>query len=85
MAVSKKVTAKAKKLKVGQSLKLSAKAKKAKGASLKRIVKMRYESTNPDVATVSAGGVVRAKAKGSCYVYAYAQNGVAKRVRVTVK
>ena len=67
------------------SLKLSSKAKGAKGASLKRIVKMRYESTNPKVATVSARGVIRAKAKGSCYVYAYVQNGVAKRVKVTVK
>ena len=55
------------------------------GASLKMIVKMRYESTNPKVATVSARGVIRAKAKGSCYVYAYVQNGVAKRVKVTVK
>ena len=46
---------------------------------------MRYESTNPKVATVSARGVIKEKTKGSCYVYAYAQNGVAKRVKVTVK
>ena len=25
------------------------------------------------------------KAKGTCYVYAYAQNGVSKKVKVTVK
>ena len=66
-------------------LKLSSKAKGAKGASLKGIVKMRYESTNPKVATVSARGVIRAKAKGSCYIYAYAQNGVFKKIKVTVQ
>jgi hypothetical protein len=29
--------------------------------------------------------VVEAGAKGSCHVYAYARNGVAKKVKVTVR
>ena len=33
----------------------------------------------------SAKGVVTAKARGTCYVYAYAQNGVFKTIKVTVK
>lgn len=44
-----------------------------------------YESTNTKVAQVSTKGVIKAKKKGSCYVYVYAQNGVYKRIKVTVK
>jgi uncharacterized protein YjdB len=44
-----------------------------------------YESTNPKVAKVSKKGVVTGKKKGSCYVYAYAQNGVFAKIKVTVK
>jgi len=47
--------------------------------------KVAYESSNPSVATVNKKGVVKAKAKGTCVVYAYAQNGVAKAVKVVVK
>ena len=32
-----------------------------------------------------AQGVVKGVSKGSCYVYAYAQNGVCKKIKVTVK
>ncbi|MDO4532726.1 MAG: Ig-like domain-containing protein, partial [Coriobacteriia bacterium] len=46
---------------------------------------MRFESTNKKVAAVSAKGVVKGKAAGTCYVYVYSQNGVAKKVKVTVK
>ncbi len=44
-----------------------------------------YESSNPAVATVSKTGAVRAKKKGKCTVYAYAQNGIYKKLSVTVK
>lgn len=44
-----------------------------------------YESSNTKVATVSKKGVIKAKAKGSCTVYVYAQNGTYKAVKVTVK
>ena len=48
-----------------------------------RVVK--YESSNPKIATVSGKGVVKGKAKGKCNIYAYAQNGVSKTIKVTVK
>jgi hypothetical protein len=46
---------------------------------------LRYESTNIKIATVSKTGKIVGKGKGTCYVYAYAQNGVCKKVKVTVK
>ncbi len=49
------------------------------------IAKFRYESSNPKIATVSKKGKVKAKKKGKCYVYLYTQNGIYKRVKVTVK
>ena len=49
------------------------------------IAKFRYESSNTKVATVSKTGVVTAKKKGTVYIYVYAQNGIYKKVKVTVK
>lgn len=84
--MKKSVLTKAKKLKKGKSLKLKAKAvPQSLKLKVKKHVEVRYESTNKKIATVSKKGVVKAKKKGSCYVYAYAQNGVCKKVKVTVK
>jgi preprotein translocase subunit YajC len=47
--------------------------------------KLSFESTNKSVAVVSKKGVITAKAKGTCYVYAYAQNGVYQKIKVTVR
>lgn len=47
--------------------------------------KLRYLSSNPKVATVNASGTIKAKGKGSCSVYAIAQNGAYAKVKVTVK
>jgi len=81
-----KVTTKAKKNKVslknGKSFKLGA---KATGKKVKKYVSMRYESTKPQVATVSKSGKITAKSKGTCYVYVFAQNGIYKKIKVTVK
>ena len=44
----------------------------------------RYASTNKKVATVTSGGRIKAVGKGTCYVYVYAKNGYAKRVKVSV-
>ena len=86
VTVKKAVLKKAKKMKAGKSLKLKAKAvPQAKKLKVKKHVGIRYESTNNSVATVSKKGVIKAKAKGTCYIYAYAQNGVFKRITVTVK
>ncbi|HEX3076662.1 MAG TPA: hypothetical protein VHQ24_07360, partial [Lachnospiraceae bacterium] len=45
----------------------------------------RYESTNKVIATVNSSGQITAKAKGTCYIYVYAQNGVSIKIKVTVK
>ncbi|MGN1084155.1 MAG: hypothetical protein ACI4QX_04080 [Lachnospiraceae bacterium] len=37
------------------------------------------------MATVNNNGKITAKKKGSCYIYLYAQNGQAERVKVVVK
>lgn len=47
--------------------------------------KFRYDTSNKKVATVSQNGKITAKGKGTCYVYIYAVNGCAKKVKVTVK
>ena len=44
-----------------------------------------FESTNKNIAIVSSNGTITAKAKGSCYIYVYAQNGVYAKIKVTVK
>ena len=85
----KKVTTAAKKNKVtvkkGKSFKLKAKAVPAsKSLKVKRHRKVAYESTDTAVATVNGKGVIKGVAKGSCVVYAYAQNGVYAKVKVTV-
>ena len=45
---------------------------------------IKYESSNSKVASVTSKGVIKAKKKGTCYIYVYAQNGMYKRVKVTV-
>ena len=71
-------------LKKGKTYKLKASEVKAK-KKLKRHRKLGYESSNKKVATVTSKGVIRAKAKGTCTVYVYAQNGKQKKIKVTVK
>ena len=46
---------------------------------------IRYMSSNTKIATVSAKGVIKGKAKGTCYIYVYTVNGAYKTVKVTVK
>ena len=73
-------------IKPGESIKLKAKPKAAnRRRKVKEHVGVRFESGNPGIATVSRKGLVKGKAEGSCLIYAYAQNGVCKRVRITVK
>ena len=47
--------------------------------------KVAFESSNEAVATVSKNGKIKARGKGNCYVYAYAQNGLCAKVKVVVK
>ena len=46
--------------------------------------KVKFESSNTDIATVTKKGKIRGISKGTCYVYAYAQNGLSAKVKVTV-
>ena len=88
---AKKVTVSKKSvtLKKGKSKKV--KAKIVKNSSTKPLlskehdVALRYDSTNTKIATVSAKGKIKAKKKGTCYVYVTALNGLYTRVKVTVK
>ena len=81
-----KLTTKAKKnkvtLKKGKTFKLGA---KAKGKNVKKHVGVRYESSNKKVATVTKSGKIKAKKKGTCKIYVFAQNGLYKTIKVTVK
>ena len=73
-------------LTAGKSKTVKAQVVTAKGKKLKEhTAAIRYESSNKKIATVNSKGKITAKAKGTCYVYAYAQNGVNKRIKVTVK
>ena len=74
------------KLKQGRKFKLKVKQiAESKKVKLKKHRKTAFESDNQDVAVVSKKGVITAKKKGKCSIYVYAQNGVYKRVKVTVK
>lgn len=80
-----KITAKKKLvLKKGKTKKISAALKPAKRLKI-HIAKFRYESTNTKIAAVDKKGRIKAKKKGTCKIYIYAQNGVYKTVKVTVK
>lgn len=84
------VITKAKKNKVtvkkNKTFKLAAKGTKTKkGQTIQAHRTIRYECSNTAVATVSKKGVIKGKKKGTCYVYAFAQNGMYKKIKVTVK
>ena len=69
-------------LTAGKSKKIKATLKYKKKVSIHR--KVAWESDNINVATVK-NGKIKAVGKGTCYVYAYAQNGVSAKIKVTVK
>ena len=70
----------------GKTVKLKAKvAKAAKKLTLKTHRAVKWESSNTSVAKVTASGKIKAVGKGTCYVCAYAQNGVFAKCKVTVK
>ncbi len=72
-------------IKKGKRLKLSIKLNKAsKKQKVSKHVGVRYESSNTKIATVS-GSKIKAKSKGNCIIYVYAQNGVSKKIKITVK
>ena len=56
-----------------------------KDLPIKKHTDIKYESSNTKVASVTGKGVIKAKKKGTCYIYVYAQNGMYRRMKVTVK
>ena len=72
-------------LKKKKSVKLKAKeVKREKDKVLPSHRKIKYESSNPAVATVSKTGKITAKKKGEATIYVYAQNGAFEPIKVTV-
>ncbi|MBO5372319.1 MAG: leucine-rich repeat protein [Lachnospiraceae bacterium] len=71
-------------LKTGEKFKLKATEVK-QDKTIRRHRKVKFETDNSNIAVVSKKGIVKAKSKGMCYIYVYAQNGVYKKVRVIVK
>ena len=73
-------------IKKGKAITIKAKATPVSNKlKVKRHRKISFESSNPKVAKVSTKGRITAKSKGTCYIYAYAQNGVMKRIKIKVK
>ena len=62
--------------------KLTAESKKLK---VKEHRKVAFESSKTSIAKVSKKGKITAKKKGTCYIYAYAQNGVMAKIKISVK
>ena len=71
-------------LKRGKTFKLKATLKNGK-LKVSKHRKIAFESSDPTVATVTKSGKIKAISSGTCYIYAYAQNGVSARCKVTVK
>ncbi|MBQ9061470.1 MAG: hypothetical protein IJ121_01390 [Eubacterium sp.] len=46
---------------------------------------LRFTSSNKSVATVSKGGKIRAKGRGTCTIYVQTINGLCRKCKVTVK
>ena len=85
---AKKITVKKAKVIFKQGKSFTIKAKQVPLKKKSKIAKHRkisYESSDPAIATVSSSGKMKAKKKGKCNIYVYAQNGVYKQIRVTVK
>ena len=74
-------------LSVGKTfqLKCSLKAEDSRKDLVSHTSPFRYYTTNSKVATVNKDGVIKAKGKEVCTIYILANNGVYKKVTVTVK
>ena len=76
-------------LKSGGSGKIKGKtilfSSKKKALTKVPVKEFRFESTDKNVATVDAKGNVKAVGQGVCFVWVYARDGNAQRVKITVK
>ena len=73
----------------GKTVRIKAKVTKLKkGKKLipaEHAARLRYLTTNTNVATVNKSGKITAKSQGSCKIYVYTVNGLSKTVKITVK
>ena len=46
---------------------------------------LRYESSKTTVAKVSSKGIIKGRKRGTAYVYAYGQNGMTAKIKVTIR
>ena len=67
------------------TLKCKTRVEDNKKSQLSHTSSYRYYTTNKKVATVTKNGVIKARGKGRCTMYVLANNGVYKRIKVTVK
>ena len=73
-------------VKKGKSVTLKAtENKEEKKLKVKTHRAVKFESSDPKVATVNNSGKITGKKKGKATVWAYAQNGIFKAIQVTVK
>ncbi|MCR5542819.1 MAG: Ig-like domain-containing protein [Eubacterium sp.] len=74
---------------VGKTAKINAKVtltnKNKKLIPKKYGAKLRYMSSDTDIATVDKNGKIKGIKEGSCDIYVYTINGLMKKVKVTVK
>ena len=74
-------------LKKGKTFRIQTKLQleNRKKKALSHVAKLRYYTSNLKTAVVSAKGKITAKHKGTCLVYVIANNGMSKKIKVTVK
>ena len=70
-------------LKKGRTYKVTTSVKNDKKGKKHRAVA--FESGNTKIATVTGKGTIKGVGKGTCSIYVYAQNGLMKKIQVTVK
>ena len=68
----------------GAAIKATVKAVKSGRKLVTHSKKLRYYSSDRNVATVNAKGKVKAVGTGSCTIYVLANNGVRTGVKITV-
>ena len=73
------------KLKVGQETKVRANTTVDRKKKAKTHKKLKYFTTNKFVARVYSSGRILATGKGTCYIYAYTQDGKYAKMKVKVK
>ena len=72
-------------LKVKKKFTVKTKLSAAKGVKVKKHRAVCFESSNPAVAEVTKKGKITAKKAGKCSIFVYAQNGIYKTIKLTVK